>query len=112
MTHFVKFIHILCALGLLGGTTYRFMAITFRLNKLFLLLAGLAILTGTLLIYPTHFTFHTPWIIAAYLLTFFYILGVTLSLFLKTPSRLIYFFLMVTLILIIHDAVTKTTLFL
>src|SRR3989344_3989385 len=110
MIHFIKFIHILCVLGLLGGTTYSLVAVTFRLNKIFFLLAGLAILTGTLLIYPTHFTLHTPWIIAAYLLTFAYILGVRLSLFLKKPSRLIYFILMMILILIVHDAVTKSTL--
>lgn len=112
MIYFIKFIHILCALGLLGGTTYSLVAVTRQLNKIFLLAAGLAILTGTILIYPTHFTFHTPWIIAAYLLTFAYILGIRLSLFLKKPTRLLYFILIMVLILIVHDAVTKTTLLL
>jgi uncharacterized membrane protein SirB2 len=72
-----------------------------------------AILTGTLLVYPKHFTFHTPWIQAAYLLVTIFSLGIlTLQKKNKIP-RLIklfsYLILIVILIGVIHDAVTKST---
>src|SRR3990167_1700733 len=122
---FIKFFHLLCTLGLLGitffcliraSTTHFSIALLTQLNRILLWLTAFAILTGTLLVYTKHFSFHTPWIEAAYLLTF--ILGtlVSLLLFAKRSFHLnrwlwrgIYIIFIMILIGIIHDAVTKTT---
>jgi len=126
----IKFIHILLVLGLIGGIGYCFMTTSSRqssltftqfsfLHRLLLWLSLLLGITGTLLVYPRHFTFHTPWIKAAYVLLFAVTLGI---LFLKrrishlppTPTLALarqgsYFFIILLLFLIVHDAVTKTT---
>ena len=87
-----------------------------EVNRIILWVSVVAILTGTLLIYPKHFTFHAPWIEAAYLLAF--ILGTLVFLLLYTKRsfnlnrwlwRGIYIVFTMILIGIIHDAVTKTT---
>ena len=121
---FVKCIHLLLTLGLLGSTIVCLILagsnkipadfIT-RLNRTMLWLAAFAVLTGTLLIYPKHFTFHTPWIQAAYLLVF--VFGTAVSLLVYWRNQLTsrwgwivsYVILSGTLIAIVHDAVTKTT---
>jgi uncharacterized membrane protein YozB (DUF420 family) len=90
---------------------------TSRFNKIILIMSFFALLTGTFLIKPKHFSFHTPWIQAAYLLIIGFVLGI---LFLNTLSknktirrrwlwRLAYLFLIILLIAVVHDAVTKTT---
>lgn len=130
--YFLKFIHVLVALSLLGLAVYC-MTLTasrkyamanayqqhkiLRLHRLMLLIVALAMLTGTFLVYPKNFTFHTPWIRAAYLLSLIFAAGILLLTFLKkktkTPQRLawLFFYFMLSLILIgiVHDAVTKTT---
>jgi uncharacterized membrane protein len=83
LVNIVKFIHLLFVLGLLGSTVYCLTLIgskkfalanthlhekITRLNKLLFSFGLLAMLTGTFLVYPKHFTFHTPWIQAAYML--------------------------------------------
>jgi len=91
-----------------------------------LVLCLFAMITGTLLVIPKHFTFHTPWIQAAYLLLLCAGLGI-FSLILLKKKRILkkgnepfsrkeravwqfaYFVLAIVLIGIIHDAVTKTT---
>ena len=123
LIHLIKFIHVLFALGLLGTTIY---CLTFfittsprhalvSLNKFLLLLSLFAMLTGTLLVHPKNFTFQTPWIQAAYFLLFVYAVGISLFLILKKINRWVglffYLILFTILILITHDAVTKTTLF-
>lgn len=118
----IKFIHVLLALSLLGLTGYC-LTITnahqtkkfIFLNNKLIIISVFALITGTLLVYPKHFTFHTPWIQAAYILLLFYILTIKLCmLFFKKityPSmwRFIYTVLIMILIIIIHDAVTKKT---
>ena len=119
----LKFIHLLLTLSLLGSTFFCLILISLknrseiltRLNRIMLWLLVLTLLTGTLLIYPKHFTFHTPWIKAAYLLVF--LCGTVLSLLVILRKKRIsnwyrgasYLLLILMLIGIIHDAVTKTS---
>jgi hypothetical protein len=126
--HFLKFLHVLFFLGIFGITIYcavlvfsKKIALTHsnniltRLSKLLLLLCFLALLTGTFLVYPTHFTFHTPWIQAAYLFTLLFSLIIIIVFLLRKkplPRKfmlVIYLVLVLILTGIIHDAVTKTT---
>lgn len=135
LVNFIKFIHLLLTLGLLGSASYCLTLIGskttsihnfIRLNQIMLLLCILAMLTGTFLVIPKQFTFHTPWIQAAYLLLLVVGLGIFSIVLLKKKRlpkkttmelprtdcivwRLAYFVLILLLIGIIHDAVTKTT---
>ncbi len=113
---FLKFIHVLTALALLGSTLYCLFTLSSqtsrRLNYL-LLLTLFALMTGTLIVYPFHFTFHTPWIKAAYVLILLFSLGL-LGLKLSSNRRLStqrgFAILLISLLLmIIHDAVTRST---
>ena len=124
----VKFIHLLCVLGLLGLVVNSLVALSLRKfsrnpankaylinqNKNMLWLAIFAVLTGTLLVYPKHFTFHTPWIEAAYLLVTLFIIAVfVLKRLPNLPNylKIISYILLITLLVcVIHDAVTKTAL--
>lgn len=124
LIYFVKFFHLIFALGLLGLTAAclfqanRNSASLLRLNNMIFLFAFIAALTGTFLVYPKHFTFHTPWIQAAYLLVLLFCAGIFLISVLKKTfsqrliwvTRLLYVPLIFILLLIMHDAVTKTTL--
>jgi uncharacterized membrane protein SirB2 len=122
MIDIIKFAHILFALSLLGLTAYCLSLTNTKhqtrlvfFNKNLLIISVLALLTGSLLVYPKHFTFHTPWIQAAYLLIIIY--GIMLGLFIVFSKKIaqawiwrcFYITLIVILILIIHDAVTKHT---
>src|SRR5690349_20257326 len=90
----IKFIHILLTLSIIGSVFYclalclkkkndaRDKAIT-RINKMLLVLAFFAIITGTALIYPKNFTFQTPWIQAAYVLATTFVIAIVLLLFLR-----------------------------
>jgi hypothetical protein len=124
MINFIKFIHLIFALSLFGMTLYSFICVSKNkiatssfIYKLILYISLLALLTGTLLVYPKHFTFHTPWIQAAYILVLCYACIVGLchryqhSFLFKYNGVLFftYFLLIVLLVLVIHDAVTKTT---
>lgn len=126
LINLVKFIHILSILGILGSAFFcaallaskKFLATNsnqhiYFLNRAILYLSTLGIITGTLLVYPKHFTFHTPWIQAAYLFMVIFSLGI---LFLQKKMQLprliklfTYLILIVILIGVIHDAVTKST---
>jgi len=116
----VKFVHIIIALSLLGmvGFTWSQPG-TLRivtLQKILLPLVILAMITGSLLVYPKHFDFHTPWIQAAFLLcSVFAIFVLCMRYVIKDPQkiwlwRLSFGGLIVILVAIIHDAVTKTSL--
>ena len=126
LVNFIKFFHMLLALGTLGSAVCclflvgnksgnPYLSVKF-FNKLMLGLGIFALVTGTFLVYPKHFTFATPWIQAAYALVLvivFSILGLMLfgaKLKNRWIWRGIYFAMIVMLILVIHDAVTKTTL--
>jgi hypothetical protein len=115
----IKFIHILFTLSLLGSTLFclasvgspRFQFAYF--HKTILWLALFTMITGTFLVIPKHFSFHTPWIQAAYILVVLFGSGMMLlkrNIFTKIwVQRLIYVTLITILIFVIHDAVTKTT---
>lgn len=128
----VKWLHMLCTLGLLGLVFLCLVLVSTQklrdpmssvhhelrqLNRAILWLALFALCTGTLLVYPKHFTFHMPWIEAAYLLIF--IVGTWVSLLLRFSKqtkksawvwRGSYIGLIILLSAIIHDAITKTSL--
>lgn len=122
LIHVLKFIHLIATLGLLGSAvvclslvaTKKFDLIT-RLNKVMLALMVFTVITGTFLVIPKHFTFHTPWIQAAYVFCTLFFVGVLLLIFLKkyVEQRWLwyssYVFLILILTGIVHDAVTKTT---
>jgi len=126
LINILKFIHLLLTLSLLGSTIFCLMLTSFkthfpqndmisRMNRIMLWLLAFSLITGTLLVYPKHFTFHTPWIEAAYLLIFLAGLLVSGLIFLRKKNqwawvlRGIYLILIILLIGVIHDAVTKTT---
>lgn len=115
ITESIKFLHLLCVLGLLGLTVH---CVTskgtlqyLRIQTSLLILALLGVITGTLLVHPRHFTFHTHWIIAAYVLMISFIVSISLLFFYKKNSRWIYLLLSILLVIVIHDAVTKSTFF-
>ena len=130
LTPLLKFFHLICVLSLLGSTAYCLFLIgsrkfslannthlhekIIRLNKILLGFGLLAMLTGTLLIYPKNFTFHTPWIQAAYLLVSLFGLGILMLFKLRKKQwrgvKLLICMAMITVLFaLIHDAVTKTT---
>ncbi|MCD6038786.1 MAG: hypothetical protein K0S27_186 [Gammaproteobacteria bacterium] len=115
----LKFAHVLLALGLLGLTSCCFIAggskhypILSVLNNILLYLSFFALLTGTLLVHSKHYTFHTAWIQAAYFFLTFFIFIISLLILKKNnlPRWLypgVYLFLIILLIIIMHDAVRK-----
>lgn len=117
----IKFFHLLCVLSLsvsvvfcLALASQKKYDMIFRINKTMLVMMPFAMLTGALLVFPSHFTFHTPWIRAAFLLASSFIFAIVLLLFLQKKKnhlglQMIYLFLAVILILTIHDAVTRST---
>lgn len=137
LIYILKFFHILCVLGLLGFIMHPIISITTKnstgitrhtplkinsLHKYILWLSLLVMLTGTFLVYPKHFTFHTPWVQAAYLLLILFCLGILLlqnqtknTPHISEDKRFVllcsYIFLLIVLTCITHDAVTKTTFF-
>jgi uncharacterized membrane protein YozB (DUF420 family) len=126
----LKFLHLLCVLSLFGTLIYGFVCISRKnisaiisIHQVIIVISLLAMLTGTFLVHPKHFTFHTPWIKAAYLLLITFCIGITLlknrAAKIKPASfssrqrmawQITYVILGSVLILITHDAVTKTTL--
>ena len=127
IVNFLKFFHLILALGILGLAITCFCMLTvvkeynhrlfIRFNTLIISLSLLAMLTGTFLVYPKHFNFHTPWIVAAYTLLGVFIAGVGFLIwvarkrFARWIWQLVYLVLIIMLVLIVHDAVTKTTFF-
>lgn len=126
----LKFFHLLFTLSLLGSALVCLVVVgskkfahvelanrqtVLQLNKWMLKIAGLAMLTGTFLVYPKHFTFHTPWIQAAYILVFVFCMSITVLVLFRDRLkhrwllRGIYLFLILLLIGVVHDAVTKST---
>lgn len=129
----LKFLHLLLTLGLTSAVVYCVFLVATKkfalnnsyhhkrihlLNRAMMWLATFAILTGTLLVYPKHFTFHTVWVQTAYtlVLLFTLVLGLLMMLAKKNDRQtrwlwlLAYLLLAVILVNLIHDAVTKTTL--
>ena len=133
VTDWIKFTHLVVALCVLGLTLYA-LYLTIKGNEKWLSrkwdswILGLLVvgaITGTFLVYPKHFTYHTPWIQGAYLLFAIAILGLLFNIISKTlikknnpagastKMKVVhitnYCILLLLLIVIIHDAVTKQT---
>ncbi|MDX1901022.1 MAG: hypothetical protein SFW66_03330 [Gammaproteobacteria bacterium] len=126
LIHLIKFIHVLFAIGLLGTVIYCFgmtrkitvpseqkNASLSRLKKSMLIASFFAALTGTALIYPKHYTFHTHWIQAAIGLLASFSIAILCLHKLKSRWQWLALCTILTLILvaIIHDAVMKQTFF-
>jgi hypothetical protein len=112
MIHLLKFTHLILTLGLLSLVFFHFLFRDMKyLKKIILWFALFAMLTGTLLVYPAHFTFHTPWIRAAYVFAVVFVTGIIVKDRLKTAWMRICVYLMLCaiLVLIVHDAVLKST---
>lgn len=136
MTGFVKAFHLILVMLLMGGMTglivlnlkgpQAWHVLRYRMLSGLLWLLLLVALTGTFLVYPRHFNFHTHWIVAAYLLV---ILCGALLLYLYRQQRRLaqgnshYSFLSLCVeraslflstfvfLVLIHDAVLKQTFF-
>jgi hypothetical protein len=129
----IKCLHLLLTLSLIAAILYCVMLVTakkfalnnaghqqkiYHTNRTILGLAALAVLTGTLLVYPRHFTFHTLWIQTAYVLVGLFIsivvwlIWVAKKQYVLAPRTWLMMYLLLALILVIaiHDAVTKTSL--
>lgn len=125
LIYLLKFLHVVIAISLLASAFFCLATsgsknyLRNRLHKNMLWLALLAAMTGSLLVHPQKFTFHTHWILAAYLLVFIFSIGILFLIFLnkkqfwgkKKLESLVYFGLIILLILVVQDAVTKTTYF-
>ena len=124
LTDFLKFIHLLLTLSLLGSAVCCLILASLQknslntlttLNRTMLWLLVFTVITGTLLVYPKHFNFHTPWIQAAYVLVF--LCGTLISLLLACRKKyqgrwlwgMSYLFLLGLLVIVVHDAASKTT---
>ncbi len=125
ITAFLKFLHVILAMMLLGIVLLNCLSRMKNSRRVFLQIGLLAGITGTLLIYPRHFTLHTPWIQAAFLLlglflvlVFFFAPKSQIAVFESTSNHpkaasgwLWYALtpiLALILMIIIHDAVMKT----
>jgi hypothetical protein len=130
----LKFLHLLCILGIVGSTLYCIRLVATKkfalantnhqqkislLNRIIMWLVVFAIITGTLLVHPTNFTFHTPWIIAAYLLIAVFSFGMGMLQMMRKRFKqqprwvwlVIYGLLMIVLMLVVQGAVTKTAFY-
>jgi hypothetical protein len=131
LTHLLKSLHVLIAISLMGCAISCLVIVSskqlskqqlttcYTLNKLMLALVCLAMLLGTLLVHPKHYTFQTHWIQAAYFFVGVFILCLfSLHLVIK-KNKLIkkylwqcaYLALVIIILFIMRDAVTKSSLF-
>ena len=121
----LKFLHILCALTLFGiilfnlahQLTVKKNTLSISTDYLSLLIIVLLFGTASFLVIPKGYTFATPWINMAFTLLTLITLQVCLSLYVKIKKphlrnmlTLNYGIIIIMLIMIIHDAVTKHTL--
>jgi hypothetical protein len=125
LINLIKFVHILLMLALVAGiiaSLFQVKAKKFTSNRFdnsLLITCLLLVFTGTLLVHPKHFSFHTIWIQVAYVLIILFGLALLLSRLFKKPGAAarrwawagLYLFLLLILFCIIHDAVTKLVFF-
>jgi len=125
----IKFIHVFIAMSILGCAITGFVKVSgkhltsfklaqcHKLNKIILSLLLCGMILGTALVYPKHYTFHTPWIQAAYLFIAIVILMLGFLRYLikrqmvKTRIfwQLAYGLLIMMIGFVIRDAVMKST---
>lgn len=122
----VKFVHVVTAAGLLGAIMIVFfhgakgesnaIPARFSLKNALILATVLAGMTGLLLVSPKHFTFHTPWIQVA-IAGVLVLCSLLIVFFPISPgnhrhrTRLLCLVMIALIVVIIHDAVTKSTFF-
>lgn len=122
----IKFIHLLAGTAILGVVISTWIYY-FRNKKPFylilsecviLLLIPIQFITGTFLVKKLHYSFLTPWIVAAYILLGIIAILCFLTLYLKRKYYYLFeksflvinVIIVILLFLIIHDAVMKATL--
>ena len=122
----LKFFHVLVALTLFGFVLANLLTqlmtpkqiLSPRIDQLSLLLCVLLMITASMLVVPEGYTFTTPWINAAFIYLAVVMLQLVLACVLKVKKPpvstwvllLNYGMMIVILMGIIHDAVTKHTL--
>lgn len=122
MVYLLRFLHLLCVLGLLGITSVCIIGIPWRKPDIrwlwgILVLGCCAALTGTFLVSYSKFNFASAWIDAAYILTAWVLMGFSCLFWLHklhpTSGTIRWPFASVVLLLlligVIYDAVTKST---
>lgn len=127
----IKFSHLVLALGIFGMlvccmlATFKQHLVTYNNQTLInielgiVIMMGIGMVTGALLTYPRGFTFHTPWIRAAFELLTVSIVMLGLQILWRRKAtispvrqglfRFNYVLILVMMILVIHDAITKHT---
>lgn len=136
MTELIKTVHLIIVMLLMGGITIMMIfslkapqgwhKVRYTVLRALLWLLLFTAITGTLLVHPRHFTFHTHWIIAAYILVILcgslwqYPYGqqrkltqgaIAYTLKGIWLERIILAITLLSLVMVIHDAVVKQTLF-
>jgi cytosine/uracil/thiamine/allantoin permease len=135
LINFIKCIHVILALSLLGiliyclfvagskkfalASSYQHNNIR-RLNRVMMWASLFALVSGALLVHPGNFDFHTPWIQVAFSGTVIFAAVIGVMNFLKKKFSfsqrwvwlVTYSALILILVIVIRDAVTKSTLFL
>ncbi len=141
LTEIIKTIHLLLAISLIGLVAtssfflYRsqqqgiaLLQLSNRCDRLLLSLIFIAGLTGSLLVLPRHYTFHTPWINAAFIFLTIAFALLSYASYSKSKNtrnkcikhngrikfyygyQFMYFIILVILVCITHDAVMKQTM--
>ncbi len=120
MIETLKCLHLLFVLGLLGTVLYSLFLFVTSKGRIpstptpcIWALASGALITGTLLVHPRHFTFHTPWIQAAFVLLGIFFGGMLLLQTVKNKKAVatLWIALLIILVFMTHDAVSKSMLF-
>lgn len=121
----LKFLHLLFALTLFGLVLFNFstqlssrkMSLSYKTDYFSLVVVLLLFITASFLVVPKGYTFATPWINTAFTLLTVITIQLFLSVYFKKKKSMLKKFLLanygimiIILIMIVHDAVTKHTL--
>jgi uncharacterized membrane protein YozB (DUF420 family) len=133
LINFIKCLHVILALSLLGTLIYSLFVVSSkkfalasswqhhnirRLNRIMMWVSLFALVSGILLVYPSKFNFHTPWIQVAFAGTVLFAGVIGVMNYLKKKFifsqrwvwLVTYAALILILMLVIRDAVTRSTL--
>lgn len=121
----LKFLHILCALTLFGLVLFNLISLLITPKKMLsihtdyfsVIVMIILFVTASFLVIPKGYTFATPWINIAFTFLTLIMIQMCLSIYLKIKKNhlkklltLNYGVMVIILMMIIHDAVSKHTL--
>lgn len=121
----LKFLHILCALTLFGCVLFNFVTsfiapkkmLSVNIDYLSLVIIIVLFITASFLVIPKGYTFATPWINVAFTFLTIVMIQMCIVIYLKVKKNCLknlltlnYGIMLIILVMIIHDAVTKHTL--